>query len=82
MMALEQKAMTSTGWIKKFDEFMNINNREILLNAGTVSHEQAMDKAKKEFELYRAREMKQLESDFDKAVKKITKRASKPDKKE
>ncbi|MEK7159835.1 MAG: virulence RhuM family protein [Patescibacteria group bacterium] len=71
MMALEHKAMSSADWIKKFDEFMNINNREILLNAGTVSHEQAMAKAEKEFEKYRAREMKRLESDFDKAVKKM-----------
>ena len=77
MMALEQKAMRSADWLKKFDAFMNVNNREVLLNAGTVSHQEAMAHAKKEFEDYRTREMKQLESDFDKAVKKLTKRASK-----
>ncbi|MEK7175589.1 MAG: virulence RhuM family protein [Patescibacteria group bacterium] len=81
MMALEQKSMTSADWIKKFDDFININNRDILLNAGAVSHKQAMIKAEKEFEEYRAREMNQLESDFDKAVKKLTKRAGKSAKK-
>ncbi|MDR2925665.1 MAG: hypothetical protein LBU76_06950 [Azoarcus sp.] len=34
-----------------------------------VSHAQAVEKAENEFEIYRAREMKQLESDFDRAVK-------------
>ena len=29
-------------------------------------------RAEQEFELYRAQEMKQLESDFDRAVKKLT----------
>ena len=77
MMALEHKAMASADWIKKFDEFMNINNRDILLNAGSVSHEHAMAKAEKEFEEYRAKEMKRLESDFDKAVKKLKEKKQK-----
>jgi hypothetical protein len=36
---------------------------------GRVSHKQAIEKAEKEFEIYQAREMRQLESDFDRAVK-------------
>ena len=31
-----------------------------------------MKKAAEEFELYRAREMRQLESDFDRAVRQLT----------
>ncbi len=48
------------------------NKRELLKNKGRVSHKQAIEKAEKEFEIYRQREMKELESDFDKAIKKIT----------
>ena len=40
----------------------------ILTDKGKVSHEEAMAKAESEFEIYRAREMRQLKSDFDKAV--------------
>jgi hypothetical protein len=40
---------------------------------GKISHTQAIEKAEKEFEIYRARELKQLESDFDRAVKQLTK---------
>ena len=36
---------------------------------GKISHQEAMEKAEKEFKTYRDREMKQLESDFDKMVK-------------
>ena len=40
----------------------------ILTDKGKVSHEEAMAKAESEFEIYRAREMRQLKSDFDKTV--------------
>jgi hypothetical protein len=33
----------------------------------TVSHQEAIEKAEREFEIYREREMRMLESDFDKA---------------
>ena len=45
----------------------------IFLPKGKVSHVRAIKKAEKEFEIYRAREMRQLESDFDRAVKQLTK---------
>ena len=41
----------------------------ILEGSGTVSHQEAIEKAEREFEIYREREMRMLESDFDKAVK-------------
>lgn len=47
------------------------NHRRLLEGKGTVSHKQAIEKAEKEFEVYREREMKALESDFDKAIKKL-----------
>ena len=45
--------------------------RNILEGAGTVSHQEAIEKAEREFEIYREREMRLLESDFDKAVKRL-----------
>ena len=38
---------------------------------GTVSNQEAIEKAEREFEIYREREMRMLESDFDKAVKRL-----------
>lgn len=69
--ALEQNAMTMSDWIKELDNQILANKRKILVGKGSISHKQAMQKAEREFEIYRAREMKQLESDFDRAVKQI-----------
>jgi hypothetical protein len=69
LQAIEQKPMTMKDWKDFLDRQLKMANKEILSGKGTVSHEQAIEKAEKEFEIYRAREMKQLESDFDRAVK-------------
>ena len=45
------------------------NKRKLLEGKGKISHQEAIERAEKEFEIYRDREMKQLESDFDKMVK-------------
>jgi hypothetical protein len=60
-------------WKLFLDQQLKTLNRDILNNKGKISHKQAVEKAEKEFETYRQREMRQLESDFDKAVKQLTK---------
>lgn len=69
--ALEQKSMTMQDWSNELDNQIIANHRRLLEGKGTVSHKQAIEIAKKEFEVYREREMKALESDFDKAIKKL-----------
>ena len=69
LQALEQIPMTMQNWIDALDNQIVSNRRRLLEGKGRVSHKQAVEKAEKEFEIYRAREMKQLESDFDRAVK-------------
>lgn len=70
--ALEQIPMTMQNWINALDNQIISNRRKLLEGKGTISHKQAIEKAEKEFEIYRAREMKQLESDFDRAVKMLS----------
>lgn len=67
--ALEQVPMTMKEWIEALDNQIVANKRKLLEGKGNISHKQAIEKAEKEFEIYRAREMRQLESDFDRAVK-------------
>lgn len=69
--ALEQRSMTMQDWSNELDNQIIANHRRLLEGKGTVSHKQAIEKAEKEFEIYREREMKALESDFDKAIKKL-----------
>ncbi|GHT31210.1 toxin Fic [Bacteroidia bacterium] len=72
LQALEQKPMTMNDWKTFLDNQLRMLNKDILTDKGKISHKQAIERAEKEFEIYRAREMRQLESDFDIAVKKIT----------
>lgn len=48
-----------------------VHKRNILIGNGNISHQQAIEKAEKEFEIYRKREMQMLESDFDKILKSL-----------
>lgn len=75
LQALEEHAMTMQDWIDELDRQLLGNKRELLVDKGKVSHKQAVEKAEKEFEIYRQREMQELESDFDKAIKQITKKS-------
>lgn len=72
LQALEEHPMTMKDWIEELDRQLLGNRRELLTDKGKISHKQAVEKAEKEFEIYRQREMRELESDFDKAIKKIT----------
>lgn len=69
--ALEQRPMQMRDWINALDNQIISLQRKLLAGKGKVSHKQAIEKAEKEFEIYRTREMRQMESDFDRAVKQI-----------
>ena len=69
--ALEQNPMTMTDWVAALDDQILRLRKNILEGTGTVSHQEAIEKAEREFEIYREREMRLLESDFDKAVKRL-----------
>ena len=69
--ALEQNPMTMADWVAALDDQILRLRKNILEGTGTVSHQEAIEKAEREFEIYREREMRMLESDFDKAVKRL-----------
>jgi hypothetical protein len=71
--ALEQQPMAMADWIAALDNQIIALRREVFQGAGRITHTQVIEKAEKEFEIYREREMKQLESDFDRAVKEFVK---------
>jgi len=64
-------------WIKKLNDILLVNEREILEHAGNISHEMAAEIAEKEFEKYREQlklsekesSMKELEADILKLSK-------------
>ncbi|MBR5950426.1 MAG: virulence RhuM family protein [Actinomycetaceae bacterium] len=71
LQALEERAMTMQDWIDELDREIVNTRRALLEGKGVVSHRQAIEKAEEEFEAYRAKEMRELESDFDRAIKQL-----------
>lgn len=71
LQALEQRTMKMNDWIEELDNQILLNRRKILEGNGKISHEEAIKKAEKEFQLYREREMKELKSDFDLLMKSL-----------
>lgn len=72
LQALEQHPMTMRKWIDELDRVLQNNRRPLLTGSGSVSHQQALDKAEHEYTVYRQREMNQLESDYDRAVRQLS----------
>ena len=72
LQALEERTMTMSDWIAELDRQLFANKRELLSGKGRISHTKAIEKAEKEFEIYRKREINKLESDFDLAVKQLS----------
>lgn len=78
LQALEERPMRMADWISALDNQIIALQRKLLEDKGNVSHKEAIEKAEREFNIYRQREMAQLESDFDKMVKRLSKRDKKP----
>jgi len=71
LQARGRKPMTMGDWVRKLDEFIRLSDRDLLSHAGTVSHEQAMEKARAEYEKFRAIEdakPRAVDSHFDEAM--------------
>lgn len=63
--------MKMADWVNELDNQIKLNRKKILEGNGSISHEKAMEKSEKEFNLYRNREMKAFESDFDKFISEV-----------
>ncbi len=74
--ALSRKPMYMADWIKKLDKFLQFNEKNILTNAGKISHQMALEHAEGEFDKFKneRRDVKASNptSDFDKLAKQIT----------
>ena len=66
--------MYMANWIEKLNGFLSLNDREILQNAGSISHELAKENAEREYKKFKMQKQKGIkESDFDIAIQKLEK---------
>src|SRR3990167_5048160 len=66
--AIQRVPMYMKDWINKLHGFLQLNNKNILQDAGKVSHKLAVQIAEKNFDDYQKVEAKKLDDDFDSAA--------------
>lgn len=77
LQALNRKPMYMKDWIERLDDFVRMTGNNILQNAGTVSHAQALKKASVEYEKYKEKTKNDLsegEKDFIKQIENTSKK--------
>ena len=82
--AMQRIPMYMKNWIDKLHGFLQINNKDILKDAGKVSHELAKELAEKEYEKYYKKSLKtpsKADRDFEAFANKAMKLVSKGKKK-
>jgi hypothetical protein len=75
--AMRRVEMRMKDWIAKLDGFLQLNDRDILKNAGKISYELAKEIAEKEYEKFnhkRIAEESKKDSDFEKIVSLVEKK--------
>ena len=55
LQALEEHVMTMNDWVKELDYFLTMTRKDILNGPGLVSHKEALEHAKKEYDKFKER---------------------------
>lgn len=76
LQAKSKRPMYMKEWVQKLDDFIRLNEREILTHAGKITHEKAKEKANLEYDKFRAltsSELSPVEKHFLEALEKTKK---------
>ena len=73
LMAEDEVLMSMQDWVAQTDQFLKNNRRDVLEGKGQISHEQAIEKAMREYENFRIRQDKKYVSEFDRQAEKYLK---------
>ena len=73
LMAEDEILMSMQDWVDQTNQFLSNNRRKVLEGKGRISHEQAIEKATKEYDIFRVRQDREYVSEFDKQTEKYIK---------
>ena len=62
--ALDRHPMTMQDWTNELDSFLKMTKKDILNNAGSISHEKALKKAHEEYDKYMKKHLTTAEQDY------------------
>lgn len=69
--AEREQIMTMKDWAKYLDNILTMSGEQLLQGNGSVTHEQAMNKASEEYKKYKARTLSDVEIDYLDSIKKL-----------
>lgn len=75
--AIEHKPMYMSDYVQQLDNILSSGNRQLLQNSGTVSHKQALEKAKIEYQKYQEKTIAPVEQAYMDSIKTLEKEAKK-----
>ena len=62
--AEREQAMTMADWAKHLDRILTMGGEKLLISAGSVSHDEAIEKAKGEYKKYQAKTLSEVEQEY------------------
>ncbi len=68
LMAEDEVLISMQDWLEQTNQFLTNNRRKVLIGKGRVSHDDAMQKANKEYEEFRIRQDQEYISEFDRKM--------------
>ena len=71
--AIEHKPMYMDDYVKQLDSVLSSGNRKLLTGAGSVSHKQALEKAKSEYRKYQEITLTPVEKAYLESIKEVFK---------
>ena len=71
--AIEHKPMYMDDYVKQLDSMLSSGNRKLLTGAGSVSHKQALEKAKSEYRKYQEITLTPVEKAYLESIKEVSK---------
>lgn len=69
--AIKHKPMRMSDYINQLDKILSSLDTKILTNSGTVSHKNAIDKAKEEYKKYQVKELTSIEKEYLNSIKNL-----------
>lgn len=78
--ALRHRPMYMEDYVRQLDNILSANGDELLVGSGTVSHEDAMDKALAEYRKFQVKALSPVEQDYLESIKMIENKTKKKDK--
>lgn len=75
--AEREQAMTMKDWAEHLDPILTMTGEQLLQGNGSVSHEQAVNKATDEYKKYKARTISDAEEDYLNSIKMLEQKADK-----